>query len=98
MATTFSLYDDLTFIPVPDKHFEATQLLKNLIKIVGDEIYGIQRNALHSYEIMKNTQSAYRQIVTLINNVESDSAEPATDENYWDDYDTYTMAIDPLEK
>jgi hypothetical protein len=95
MSTPFSLYDDLTSAP-DDKDYEATELAKNLIKVVGHEVSSFNHHAVHSYEIIKKSRTIYQGINTRITTIDADTSEPGA--NFWDDYDAYTKAIDPLEE
>jgi hypothetical protein len=98
--SVFSLYDELT--SVPGGNYEATELAKHLINVVGHEVSSFNRHAVHSYGIIQKSQAIYRGINTSIETLDGKTINGETTDsdatNFWDDYETYTNAIDPLEK
>jgi hypothetical protein len=70
--------------------YPATSLLKHLIEFVGVRVCSLRRNTQASYRFIEHARNLCDEINKLIEVVNSQAD--------WHAYDTYTQAINPLEK
>jgi cysteine synthase len=88
MDPSCTLFSDITTLLTSP--YPATSLLKHLIDFVGVHVCSLRRNTQASYRFVEHARNLCDEINKLIGVVNSQAD--------WDAYDTYTQAINPLEK
>jgi hypothetical protein len=84
---TFSLIDNN-----PTEGYKATELIKDLLEIIGREVCTAKRNAQTSALLVRRAFDIYNKINALIEKAGLD------DPDDWTTYGLYTTAIGPLQR
>ncbi|KAG8755919.1 hypothetical protein FRC11_005660 [Ceratobasidium sp. 423] len=88
--TPIPAFDYDSSSPQPEDLFPATEIVHSLLEEI-ETIVSSSRHCLRvSYKLIERARNLYNEINQRISQVETTSD--------WDEYDTYTKAIDPLEQ
>ena len=86
---TYSVFDYLTKLSSEEP---PTELIQNLILVIGQDVCSVKKNKQTWYCFVSRARDIANALNALIQRVNEDSS------NFWDNFDKYTAAIDPLEE
>jgi hypothetical protein len=89
--TPCSFFDRLTSFKHSDH--EATDLIRFLVRVLAHDAGSARRNSLTVYKLIDTVRKISDELGNLIDKVDNE-----TNVNSWDDYDSFTSSIHPLEK